>query len=60
LAVRERRLVTLWVTPEFPLLHVAYGLGTLWEVFKFGFVPIRGIRPEKLTLRESLDLKTLP
>jgi hypothetical protein len=35
----------------FPLLHLAYGIGTVMGIFRFGLARIRKIEPEKLQPR---------
>jgi len=51
LALRHRCLAMLLTFFAFPLLHLAYGIGTVMGIFRFGLARIRKIEPEKLQPR---------
>ncbi|MCX5654357.1 MAG: glycosyltransferase family 2 protein [Planctomycetota bacterium] len=51
LALRYRTAAMLLAAPVFPLLHVAYGLGTAAGVLRFGFVRLGDYKPENLVPR---------
>ena len=53
LVVRHRRAAMLLTIPIFPLLHIAYGVGTLVSFFRFGLTRIPDQKPEKLAPRPA-------
>jgi hypothetical protein len=48
--VQRRSAAAILCLPIFPLLHICYGLGTLWGVFRFGLrrlarLPVEHLQP---------------
>ena len=51
-STRHGALMSVVLPPMFAALHIAYGLGTLAGVFRFGLTIIGGSTPEKLPPRD--------